>query len=202
MEEEVVLAFPAPHRELVEPATHVRGTWLLSSLRTLREHGHFDAYRRALPARWHRMVLETVTSDWHPIDVALAHYQACDELDVPPAEIEQIGAEALTHAQGNPLGVAARVAAGPVVTPWTILGQCQRFWDRMWRGGGVGVFKLGPKDARVEITSFPCARFRYCRIGICGVVRAASEIFCAKAYASEMPERCTPTDLVLRVSWA
>jgi hypothetical protein len=181
----------------------VKGTWLASSLRGVRSHGRMDAYLARLPVEHHEVIRETVVSDWHPIAILMAHYAACDQLDVPPSEIVQLGVEATRHAHGGVLGMAARLAVGTAaVTPWTIAGQVQKLWDRIFIGGGVSVSKLGPKEARFDIAGFPCCRYRYCRTGMRGVVLGLTELFCTKAYVHEVPGAQTPNAAGFRVAWA
>lgn len=201
MADEVFLPFPAPTRLQVPPTTHVKGTWLASSLKTVRQHGRMDAYLAALPREHHAAILSTVISDWHPIELLMAHYEACDALNIPPNEVVQIGYEAVKHAHGGVIGMAVKLAANTVVTPWTILGQLQKLWERVFVGGGLGVFKLGPKEARVELVQFPCSRYRYCKVAYRGVVLGLTELFCTKAYVNEVASQMTDTTAAMRVAW-
>jgi hypothetical protein len=66
----------------------------------------------------------------------------------------------------------------------------------------VGVWKTGPKDARVEVVGFPLARIRYIQVGVGGIARGALELVCKRAYVKHMPGESNPTGLVYRVSWA
>jgi hypothetical protein len=97
--------------------------------------------------------------------------------------------------------MAAKLAANTVVTPWTIFSQFQKLWDRVFVGGGVGVFRVGPKEARLELVQFPCCRYRYCRIGFRGVLLGMTELFCQKAYANEVAALMTDTQAAMRLAW-
>jgi hypothetical protein len=200
--EELVLPFPAASRELVPMTTHVKGMWLAAAVRSLRVHGHGDAYLQNLGAKYRDIIVHTTMNDWHPLDVLLAHYDACERLDLSPVDILEIGRESTRHAQGGVIGLTARLAASTLVTPWTILPQFQRFWDRFFRGGGVAVYEVGPKEARVEIAGFPGCRYRYCNIATRGVVRNALELFCTRVYATDIPSLTTPNGMGMRVAWA
>jgi hypothetical protein len=200
--EEDFLPFPAPTKAQVPLATQFRSTWLTSSLRALREHRRFDEYMALLPPHHRPAVTDSVAGVWLPIEVAMAHYDACDALHFSPAELFAIGREVHTTAQASVLGTLTKLAVGAGATPWTAMGQYQRLWDRVWVGGGVGVFKLGPKEARVEIVGWPCSRYTYIRHAMRGVMAGMLELFCTKAYVSEVPRLCTSTTLAFRCAWA
>jgi hypothetical protein len=186
--EEEVLPFPAPRRELVPRATEVRGTWLATSLRGVKQHGLEEAYLAKLDPKYASVIANAAYTDWLPIDVLVAHYAACDTLALPGFRLVALGTEATRNAQGAVVGMVAKLArATAEVTPWPVLSQLQRLWDRVLVGGGVSVTKLGPKEARVEIAGFPGCRYRYCRIGLRGVLTGVTEMFCAKAHVSELP---------------
>ena len=87
------------------------------------------------------------------------------------------------------------------VTPWAEFVQTQRMWDKIWVGGGLAIFKLGEREARGEIVGWPCARVRYCRIAMRGVMLATVELFCRKAWVQEIPEHCSGTKLGYRMNW-
>jgi len=204
---EPFLPFSVP-KHLIAPATRFRSTWLTTSVRSLRERNLLDAYLSHLPKEHHESVLQAVVGVWLPVEVAMAHYQACDALGLAEKDILAIGAEASDRAQRTTLGTATRLAAGMGVTPWTLLSQLQRLWERIWIGGAVGVFALGPipaprgKDARVEIVGWPCARIPYCRIAMRGVFFGMTELFCRKAFVHEIADGCSASTLAYLVQWA
>jgi hypothetical protein len=113
-----------------------------------------------------------------------------------------IGREVHTYAQASVFNLVKKLATGAGVTPWTPFGQFRRLWERIWIGGGIGVFKLGPKEARVEIVSWPCSSSPYVRGAMRGVIGGMLELFCLKAYVTELPKYCTPTSLGYRCAWA
>ena len=39
-----------------------------------------------------------------------------------------------------------------------LFGQIDRLWNRIWIGGGVCVYRTGPKDALVEVVRWPSGR--------------------------------------------
>jgi hypothetical protein len=183
---EQILPFPAARRDLVPPVTKVRGTWLATSLKGLRAQGLENEYLAKLDPKHAPTIVNAAYKDWIPVDVFVAHYEACDALALPSFKLIALGTEATRLAQGSVVGMVAKLAGGAVASPWPILSQLQRLWDRVFLGGGVSVTKLGPKDARVELAGFPACRYRYCRIGLRGVLTGMTEMFCTKAHVSEI----------------
>ena len=197
----VLLPFPAA-RDLVPASTQFRSTWLSASLRSLRERHLYDSYLGSIPVCYRDAVQSTVVGVWLPVDVAVAHYRACDALALSPAEIFAIGSEVTRRVHGTLLTTAVRLATEAGVTPWTILAQLNRIWGRIWIGGGVGVFRSGPKEARLEIVGWPCSSVPYTRVAMRGVLTAMSDMFCSKTYVSEVGRLCTSTTLGYRIAWA
>jgi hypothetical protein len=189
-------------RHLVPQVTQFRSTWLSSSIRALRERHLLDAYLSHLPPAYHDSVLNTVVGVWLPAEIALAHYEACDELHLSASAVFEIGAEVGKHSLGTVMSVAVSLAKGAGVTPWTIIMRFPDVWNRIWIGGAVAVYKLGPKEARLEVAGWPSSRTTYCRIALRGVITNLVNLFCEKAYAKDVPSLCTANTLGYRFSWA
>jgi hypothetical protein len=201
MQEESIIALSAP-RERISPVTHVRGTLLASSLRTLRGRNQFERYLTLLPAAHHDSVLSTLAGSWSPIEVAIAHYEACDRLALSHGDLIQMGMDVGESLRGTFLASIFKVAADAGFSPWSTFAQYQRLWERLMKGGSIGVYKLGPKEGRVEIVGLPLARIPYFRVAFRGVNQLACQLFCKKAYITDIPKLCTDTTLAVRVSWA
>jgi hypothetical protein len=204
VEEQVFLPYPGPRqaRSAVHMASQFRSTWLTSSIRALRERKLLDRYAQLLPAVHHEAVLGAVVGVWLPIEVALAHYAACDALELQTTDLIAIGRDATNHVHGTILGTFVRLAKGAGVTPWNVLVRLHDLWNRIWIGGGVSVVKLGPKEARIEIVAWPVANSRYCRVAMRGVVTSLIDLFCERSYAKEVTKFWTPTAVAYQVSWA
>ena len=198
---EAYLPFAAP-RLTIRDATHIRSTWLIASQASLRERGHGERYAALLPPEQKERLLSIIAGLWLPMEIARVHYASCDLLELSTAELVDIGMGATRRANAAALSFALRVARGAGVTPWTILAQLQRVFDRACMGGGgVAVWKLGPKEARVEIAAFPLAGIRYNRVTFRGILAALAELFCEKIYVKEIPELCDHRSLGFRLSW-
>lgn len=165
-QEEAIVPLPGP-RSSIPPATAYRSTWVVSSLDALRSHGHFESYLGEL--REHRgEILSCVAGTWLPMPVVRAHYQACDALALTEEQITEMalgpGAR-VRRAWYSRLIVAAEKSKGD---PWTVLAQLDRTWHRGANGGASAVFRVGPKEARVEYVGCELFRIPY----YCQAVRA------------------------------
>jgi hypothetical protein len=161
-----------------------------------------DRYLALLPREHHEAVLSSVAGVWLPVEVAIEHYRACDKLEIGDRELVEIGAEVAKHSLKTTLSVAVSLAKGAGVTPWTILEQLPVVWYRVWSGGGVAVYKIGPKDARLEVAGWQCAASHYCRVAVRGTIGGLVELFCQKAFVREVSTLCGPSTLAYRISWA
>jgi hypothetical protein len=194
--EEVFLPYPENR-----VATRFRSTWLSSSLKAMRTRGLLDQYLENLPRQHHAAVLDAVAGVWLPVEVAVAHYDAMDRLKLPESEIVKIGLEVTERFHSAFFSTVFRLAQGVGATPWSVFRHCQRMWDKTWVGGGIAIWKLGPREARCEIVGWPCARFDYCRIGMRGVTLGTVNLFCRSATVYEVTKSCTNNTLGYRMRW-
>jgi hypothetical protein len=75
-----------------------------------------------------------------------------------------------------------------------------KLYERLFDGGACWVVKTGPKDARMEVVANPIVSIAYFRNAMRGVWLAGLELFCEKAYITELGH--TPTSDKVKVSWA
>jgi hypothetical protein len=200
-EEEVIVPFPVP-RDRVPMGTEFKSTWLSGSLGVVKAHGHYERYLERLPKQYHEPILHSVAGTWLPAIVAVEHYRAIDSLGISTPERIEWGKEITRRLQKTIFSVGFHAARDAGVTPWSMLKVFPVQFMREWRGGGTAVFKLGPKDARVEVVGFPIAPIAHCRTGLRGVIGGMCELVCTKCYVSEIRELCTDTTLGYRVAWA
>jgi hypothetical protein len=191
----------APFPESIQAVRHVRSTILVASVDNLRHLGQFDAYLAHLPKQHHSVVLGSVAATWVPISEAFAHYAAIDALELPPLVQIGMGRRAMDRVAGTLLGTSLSVAKGAGVTPWTILPRVQRFWRRGYDGGGLAVFKLGPKEARIDVAEFSLCTIPFYRRALMGWVSGITELFCSKAYVHEKGSPHGAHSLSVRVQW-
>src|ERR1700683_8962 len=95
---EIIVPLSAP-RDRIASVSRVRGTLLLSSLRSIRARGILDRYVTALPGADRETIQSMVATTWLPMDLALAHYRACDALKLSAHEQIEIGREVGANVQ-------------------------------------------------------------------------------------------------------
>jgi hypothetical protein len=195
---EVMVAMPSPVRHV----TFVRSTLLQASLESLRIRSLVDRYTALLPAQYHEPIMRTLAPTWMPVDTAVAHYRACEELGLLDHEQLDIGGDVGRRVQRSSLSTIVRASKAAGVTPWLGLSSIDRLWFRLMQGGGVSVTKLGPKDAGIVIDQVPLAQFRYFRNGFRGLILAAAELFANKVYVHTMHGQCSSSRLSYKMSWA
>jgi hypothetical protein len=194
---EVVLPVASQLRQ----TTKFRSTWILASLQTVREKGFGDAYLANLPRIYHEPITLGVASQWFDLELALAHYSACESLGLPVETQIAFGREVSIKMQRTILGAAVRLAKTAGVTPWTVYKQLDRFWSRIAVGGAIGVYKLGPKEARAELVQCPVLDIPYFRNAVGGVLWGITDLFCQRAFVREIPTMRTPTHAAYRSQW-
>ncbi len=198
--EEAVIPIPYA-RDRIPAFTAMRSGWITTSIRALRERGHFERYLAALPAEHHAFAQAPPTFEWVPVERVLAHYAAADSLGLGTQELLEIGGATLARAQGSPLDVGLRLARGAGVTPWTMLEQGNKVYARNTRGGAVGLWRLGPKEARVEFLNVPFARFAYNRLTMRGLMTSIVAPLARTTFVREIPQLTTDLSIGYRLSW-
>jgi hypothetical protein len=194
---DVVLAFPPQ----AVATRAVRSTVILGSIASLREAGHHEAWSAALDPAHRETLLQAVAGVWLPLDVALAYYAACDALGLSSDGVAKLGGATFGRIRGTLLGTVLRMANGAGVTPWTILPQLQRFWDRAYQGGAVQITRHGPKDARLAVARCALVESHYYRNALRGLTTSVLSLFCQKVYVHEAPGPRPHGTLVLHAQW-
>jgi hypothetical protein len=193
---ELIIDYTSPHAPQV---TEVRGSLLASSLQTLRDRGLFERYRVQLAETYREQVLYCVAASWLPLDVAMAHYAACEAMQLTDAELESLGNEVSKRIMGTFLATLVRSARHVTVGSSIPLRQYPRLWERLLIGGSCKVTMMGVKDARIESFGVPMFRYRYFRTAYMGLVRGASLLFRTAAHTKV--RRATEDMLAMEISW-
>jgi hypothetical protein len=154
----------------LQPLTSIRSTVLQSSLVTLKDRNHFEHYVQLLDESYRAEILETLAPEWLPGEVGLAHYAACDALDLSPRELHTIGEEVGERIQGRFITLLLHNAHAAGLTPWVPLGQYQRLYERLVQGGGVRIVRVGLQEAVVDLRRLALCKFAYFRAAFCGVL--------------------------------
>ena len=185
-----------------EPVRHIRSTLLMSSYASIRDAGYDAAYRAALAPQHQATIFEAVAGTWIPIEVAVAHYDACATLGLSHDAQLALGRLAGAKIQATILGTAVRMAREAGVTPWTAMPHFQRFWNRAFDGGGLLIEKRGPKEVHMEVHRAANADCIYWRAALSGLGTGLLELFCRKAYMRETTRTRVPGFATFRIQWA
>lgn len=188
--------------EPIAPLTRVRSTLLSSSFLSLKERGIEARYLANLPRQYHDAIRFTPAGVWLPLEVASAHYTACDALGLSEAELRGMGGAVAKLATKSMLQMAVRVAGAAGVDPWIILSTSARYWARFYEGSGVRLVKTSPKDGRFDVIGNPLVRFQYCRVALGGIVHSLSAPFCRTIYVNEIAARHGPDRASYSIAWA
>lgn len=182
-----------------QAARYVRSTLLCSGVAELRTRGHLDRYLAHLPKEAADVLIPGVAATWLPIEIADAHYAACDRIGLNPEECFAIGQSSGTRLQHSVLQTFARLAQGAGANPLTLFQSYGRLWNRNFEGGGVTITRAGPKDVILEARDFPLPRYAYFRHGYRGMNEIGLRLFARTVYVREIGH--TPTSLSLKISW-
>jgi hypothetical protein len=203
----VVSILPAGFEVLVlpvvgaPPVTHIRSTLLMSSQVTLREAGLFERYLQHLPRPLHEQITQLGAPCWLPLEIGVAHYEACDQLGLSEAQVLAMASRVSMHREGSFLGIALNLARGAGITPLTVFKQSPRLWARGFMGGALGGVQLAPKELRVEVAGWPCAQIAYCRHALRGLYLGVAKLLCREAEARELPASTTSDRMAFQLSW-
>jgi hypothetical protein len=197
---EIVVDHVSPHGPNV---THIRGIVLTKSMENLVRAGLKDRYLRELEPELHESMRFVIASSWVPIELARAHYGACDRMRLGDRTTDELG-ELMAASMGGTLFASllrATRSAG-MESLWTVLKQNDRLWDRMYQGGGVTVIKLGPKDLTLENHGISLAESRHFRAAYRAYWAALGQLFAKAAYVKIVAAREPhPHRIALSGSW-
>jgi hypothetical protein len=197
---EVIVPLSGP-RNAIPDATHVRGTVLIASQRAMKARNVWDAYQAAIEPRFREELSIVLASTWVPMDVAVAHYQACERLGFDPSVIQEIGRETGRIIYSATIAVVMKLSNQFGTTPLAILRNLDRFRVRTWQGGAFEVKQLGPKEAELLWFGQPCGAVYYFREGFGAFLCGTFEPLCRTSYYRLMPPPPGSRAIAYRLSW-
>jgi hypothetical protein len=179
----------------------VRSTLILSSMQSLRARGLLDRYLQCVAGEHRESLLGAVAGTWLGVDVAAAHYEACDALGLGVGKQLEIAMEVGRQVHGTFLGTMMRLARSVGMTPWSALEQSARLHQRLFLGGGISVTARSPKDADAVMVGNPLCSIEYFRVGVRGVYQAALQPLCTRVATYEQRTPWPRSSMSLRISW-
>jgi hypothetical protein len=192
-----------PHEEDFHPVVALRNTVLQASLVELREAGYFERYAVHIdPAVLHELSTNLAPS-WVPIELADAHYLACDRMGLNAEELKRIGHAVGVRVRQTSIVVAGGRTSDAPVDVWSIVGQLHRVWKRVYQGGSVQIVKLGPRDELIELKGHSLYRHPYFRFGSIAAITAAHEAVGARIEVNRIVRYDAMThEIAIHLAWA
>jgi hypothetical protein len=198
---ELIVPFPEALRS-VPVATGIRSTTVITSRRGIKERGYFEKYKRSLSAQSEAALEQAVAGVWLPMELGVDHYLACDALGLGLSEQRELGGLALRRLRDTLMGTMAKnLGSAGIVSLWDVLRRYHTFYEANFKGGGSRVWKVGPKDALLEIAGLPLARIPYLRHAYGGLLSEGARFFHPTSHVTEVPRLCGDTSLGFRVAW-
>ena len=183
--------------------SHVRGTLLASSMQSLRSRGLFERYSVLLADSHRDRVLNSVAGEWLTTEIALAHYTACDALRLSVEDQIGMGHDVSRRTHETFLGLIVKMARGAGVTPWVVFPKINSLYMRIFRGGGIQITRLGPKDAKVQTLGLSPLGIGYFRNAYLGMYEAGVGMFASNVQVRALSLAASPPakDFALHVRW-
>jgi hypothetical protein len=194
---ETVLAFP----NRIAPLANVRSTILVASINNIKRADYVEPYTRALPEKHRQTLFELIAGTWTPVEAAMAHYSACDTLGLSEHTATEFGEQTVDRIGQSMVGTGIRMAKQAGVTPWTFCPHVQRFWARGYDGGGIAVYKLGPKEARFDLVQFSLCESPFYRSALAGWLGALLRLFSRTLYLHQTSPPDGPHSASYRAQW-
>jgi hypothetical protein len=200
--DDIVSPFPEPIEVLGE-LTHVRATLLASSMQTLRSRGLFDRYAALLEPAHRDAVLNSVALEWLSVEQALTHYTACDQLQLGVDEQISMGRDVSRRTHETFLGLLVKLARGVGVTPWVVMPKINSLYQRVFRGGGMQITRIGDRIAKVELAGLSLLSIPYFRNALLGMHEAGIGLFASNVQVRSTSLASSPPGklFVMRVQW-
>jgi hypothetical protein len=182
--------------------THVRSTLLVSSLGTIKEAGFFDRYSDRLAPEARKEMGGLLAGAWVRVDLAEAHYLACEALKIAPAQQFELGRSVGLKIDKTIAGSVLTAAKQMGATPWLFLSQVGRLYPRLVMGGGIACYRIADKEAVLEHHKTPLFKIAYLRNAYRGAIQGICERFCSKAYVKPRDASEDGMRISFKVSWA
>jgi hypothetical protein len=198
--DQIVLDHISPSGPVV---TQVRGALITASMEALREGGYFDAYQRALPPAARDEIVNTLAMSWVSIERALEHYRACDALSLHDRHIAELATKSSARYASSFFGTLLRTTRNTGFDlDWASMRMMHKMFERVYMGGGMTVYRIGPKDTLTELHGVPLAQSRYYRVACQAWYQGIGELVVKKLYVRQVRPRVErPYTIALASSW-
>jgi hypothetical protein len=192
-----------PHDPAAGRLTAVRNVLIQASLGQLKAHGHYERYTKLIEPNLLEQLLSRLAPGWIPLDLALAHYGACESLELGREDFEAMGEGVGERVQETMLVSPANKAREADFDLWQGLAALQRVWPRVFKGGSVQIVKVGPKEMLLEEVGFALNQYHYYRQSHLSALRTTYSALGTRITHTKVVSYNAVTDeMVVRVAWA
>jgi hypothetical protein len=160
-----------------------------------------DDYLRRLPDDTRKAIVDSVASQWVPLEHAVAHYRTLEAMSLSHDTCVKLGGEVSRSINGIVLGTLGRLAGGLGASPTIPLGRSAKLFARNFRGGVVRVHRVADTEVRFEVSHCPLATSSAHRDTVEGSLLDNVQAFASSVRVREMTERRTPTSYAFRIRW-
>ena len=191
-----------PHSPDAGPVTAVKSGLLQASLAQLKAKGVYEGYSALVHPSIPEQILNSLAMSWLPIEVAVAHYGACESLMLSAEKAAEVAAGVGDRVQETTLVGAAKKSGESAAKAEPDLRALHRMWARLYQGGSIQVARLGPKQLLVQHRGLVLTQYRYFRHGLVAVSRAQFDAVGVQLSALRI-ESYSPSrdELNLYMSW-
>jgi hypothetical protein len=144
-----------------------------SSIRELQQLGFYDRYCALMRPESLAQISELIGPGSMPVDLAVEHYRACDDIGLSEEQVYTAGLRAGDNI-GDALMVASKqLSSGAERSTWEMIGAFYRMSRRIYEGASVQYVKLGSNVLQIENRFNPLFSVRYYRVAYGGFIRQA-----------------------------
>jgi hypothetical protein len=191
-----------PHDPKAGPVSAVRNVLLQSSLGNLKASGYYDRYVQLIAPELLAQLLSSLGPGWIPVELASAHYEACENLMLSARELAKVGSQVGDRLQETALVSSAKKARDADFDLWEALSSLHRMWGRLYQGGSVQVVKLGAREKLLELRGFSLTRFHYFRQATLTAIGASYSALGPRMTSVRIQSYSPKThEMVVRSSW-
>jgi hypothetical protein len=192
-----------PHDPAAGPLTAVRNVLVQASLSQLKVLGHYERYTKLIEPHLLEQLLSSLAPGWIPLDLVLAHYEACEKLALGRDDFDAMGEAVGDRVQDTMLISPAKKERDVDFDLWQGIHALQRVWPRVFKGGSVQIVKVGPKAMLVEELGFVLNRYQYYRHAHLAALRTTYGALGTRITLTRVVTYNAATDeMVVHVAWA
>jgi hypothetical protein len=122
-------------------------------------------------------------------------------MGLTPAEMTKIGEDVSERTQKSFVATLARASIEAGASPWILFGTARRVWERIFDGCDIAVYRIGPKEAYVEVVNCSLLALPYFRAAFRAYFRTVVALLSKVVYTNEVVAYGTSHDAVFRFSW-